>query len=1283
MATLALSVTGQVVGGAFGGPVGAVVGRALGALAGGVVDRAIFGTDQAVHSDVSFRLQGSSEGGAIPRIYGWRRLAGNIIWATELERVTKTSRGAKGTSNQTEDTITANFAIALCEGEVAHFGRLWADGDLLDTDGLNIRFYHGTQTQEPDELILAKQGEENAPAYRGTAYLVFEALPLSDFGNRIPNITAEVCRPVGDLEPAIKAITLIPGATEFGYDPTPRVRIASPGVAEPENAHILSSLSDWTLSLDELTALCPNLEHVALVVTWFGTDLRCADCAIEPRVESQNRTIKDTRWQVGDLTRSAAHTVSSIDGASAYGGTPSDATVFAAIADLKARGLKVTLYPFLMMDIPPDNGLDDPLTGAASQTAFPWRGRITCDPAPGRSGSPDLSSAAADQIAAFVGTAKPADFGGTGTVISYSGPNEWSYRRMVLHYARLAERAGGIDAFLVGSELRGLTRVRSGAESFPFVDALAALASDVRAVLGSDCKLTYGADWSEYSGYQPPEAPGDKLFHLDALWAHPDIDAVGIDNYMPVSDWRDGTAHLDAGAGSIYETGYLQSNIAGGEDFDWYYASDQDRFDQIRTPITDGAYGEPWIFRQKDLVSWWSMPHHNRVGGVRNAAATSWVPGAKPIWFTELGAAAVDKAGNGPNAFPDPKSAENALPPFSNGAPDPLIQRQVLRAHFGHWRSDGTGFDPSGNPEASLYDGRMVDPDRIYLWTWDARAFPAFPTLEDVWADGPNYQTGHWLTGRLGGAGATELVAAMGADFGVAFKKIAPAGTLVGGAELAGVVTLRDGLETLLDGLGLSVRNGPDGLECIRIAETVQTELAAQSLIQSDNTRLTQKWTDAAERPDQLALSFADRSRDYQLATMTAASGEGAIKITSSPGLTLSFAAARHLAESLLDAARKAEDAVDFALPPSFAALQTGDVIGLDELAGRPLVVSEIRDGTTRRVTATIRRPQTARALLADGRALGRASAAATAVPVFVTAHLPADEETGGASRLAMAAFSQPWPGTIEFENAATGAGLSSLSRPAGMGALLSPLATGPSAVWDRVNRPELVLYDGHLVSETDQVVINGANRLLVGGDDLGWELIGFAKAELAGTATYKLSGLLRGLNGTMVRNWSAGTRVLSVDGAVQTVPVANAWLDAPPTLIATVGPRDLSGTKLVPGIDADLARPLAPVHLSMRRDGASGDIAMSWVRRSRQGDNSWALVEVPLVFAPEAYRLTIAKSNGTVIATHTLSTAAFTYDAAAQTEDFGTLPASFTVSVAQLSLTHGAGPAATADFGA
>ena len=95
------------------------------------------------------------------------------------------------------------------------------------------------------------------------------------------------------------------------------------------------------------------------------------------------------------------------------------------------------------------------------------------------------------------------------------------------------------------------------------VVALRALAADVRAIL-PDAKIGYAADWSEYFGYHPQDGSGDVLFHLDALWADDEIDFIGIDNYMPLSDWRDGEDHADAEHGSIYDLGLPEGQCGRG-----------------------------------------------------------------------------------------------------------------------------------------------------------------------------------------------------------------------------------------------------------------------------------------------------------------------------------------------------------------------------------------------------------------------------------------------------------------------------------------------------------------------------------------------------------------------------------------------------------------------------------------------------------------------------------------------------------------------------------------------
>ncbi len=1250
MATLALSLGGQVVGGLLGGPIGATVGRALGALAGSAIDGMLFGEPQTAAAPGEMRLQGSREGAPIPRVYGWTRLTGNVVWATELVDIEPEDAGAKGlfAADDGATPIAANFALALCEGEVHRIGRIWADGNLLATEGLNIRIYRGTEDQPVDGLIAATQGEGGAPAYRGVCYLVFERLPLASFGNRIPNLSVEVCRAVGELEPAIRAVTVIPGATEFGYDPVPRLRIVRPGETTGENVHQLPDTSDWTVSMDELTAICPNLEDVSLVVTWFGDDLRCGSCAIRPRVEASSRTVDGVDWSVAGVSRGTATVVSSHAGGPAYGGTPSDASVLAAIADLKARGLRVTLYPLVMMDVPEGNALPDPYGGTA-QAAYPWRGRITCHPAPGRGGSPDGTGTATAQVDAF--------FAAT-----------WGYRRMVLHYAALAAE-GGADALVIGSELRGLTTVRGMGDSFPAVTRLMTLASDVRAIVGPTVKLTYAADWSEYSGYQP--GGGAKLFHLDPLWAHAAIDAVGIDNYMPIADWRDGTDHADAQVtGSVYDLDYLAANIAGGEGFHWFYASDADRVAGQRTPVTDGGAGEPWVWRYKDLVSWWSQLHYDRPGGVRAATPTAWVPQGKPIWFTELGCAAVDKGANQPNLFSDAKSSEDGRPYFSSGAPDALMQRQFLRAHHRWWN------DPQNNPASTVYSGRMVDTGHTALWTWDARPYPAFPTLAETWADGVNHAAGHWLTGRLGALAADELAEALADDFGVAIDA-QPRPPLLHGMVVEQVGTLRDALAPVMTTCGIDLvgRDGelklitPDLREPCLLGERVAGEGPIETCRRADPTATVGR----------LAVGFSDRERSYLQGTVTASrEGEAALATETLP-LTLDAAGARLAAERML-AQRAGSTTGELTLPPSALALEAGDVVDLGGTDGLR-VVTEIRDALARRVSVRALAGEAATEFDEARPALHPTLPGGRAIPVTWSAHLPAMAEDPLRSRLLVAAWARPWPGEVTVVDGIAGTTLATVTQPATIGTVAEALPPGPTALPDPVSTLTVALNTGHLSDAEPAAVLAGANRVAVetaGGD---WEVVGFEGAELVMPGLYRLSGLFRGLDGTehAVVGAGIGNRVIVLDGRYTVLPLSADALDRERELRVFGGRTDLVGMPLELALPVGAALPLAPVHLAARRL-ANGDIRFGWARRSRGDASHWGLAEAVLEHAPETYRLTILDA-GVPRRTIDAASPVAVYSATAQAADFGGPATVCNWTVAQCSAVLGPGHAASAAF--
>ena len=95
--------------------------------------------------------------------------------------------------------------------------------------------------------------------------------------------------------------------------------------------------------MQNLDVLASLPEIVLLVAAWFGDDLRCGECQIRPGVEVGIKLTTPISWRAGSVDRGGAHVVSQFEGAPAFGGTPSDNTVLAAIAELKARGADVRM----------------------------------------------------------------------------------------------------------------------------------------------------------------------------------------------------------------------------------------------------------------------------------------------------------------------------------------------------------------------------------------------------------------------------------------------------------------------------------------------------------------------------------------------------------------------------------------------------------------------------------------------------------------------------------------------------------------------------------------------------------------------------------------------------------------------------------------------------------------------------------------------------------------------------------------------------------------------------
>lgn len=208
MATLVLSTVGGVIGGPIGAMIGSMVGQA--------VDRELLFRPKGREGPrlAELKVQTSSYGTPLPRLFGALRVAGSVIWATDLVEH-RHREGGKGRPTTTSYSYTASFAVALSARPIVSVGRIWADGKLLRGAAgdwkarTGFRLHLGGESQAADPLIASAEGAGLAPAHRGIAYAVFEDLELADYGNRIPSLSFEVIADPGPVaaEAIVEAVS--------------------------------------------------------------------------------------------------------------------------------------------------------------------------------------------------------------------------------------------------------------------------------------------------------------------------------------------------------------------------------------------------------------------------------------------------------------------------------------------------------------------------------------------------------------------------------------------------------------------------------------------------------------------------------------------------------------------------------------------------------------------------------------------------------------------------------------------------------------------------------------------------------------------------------------------------------------------------------------------------------------------------------------------------------------------------------------------------------------------
>jgi len=1243
MADIVLPVVGGAVGFVLGGPQGAVLGANLGGMAAG----AFFAKTQRINLPTQegprladLRAQTATYGNMISKVYGTMRIAGNVIWATDIKEVktektsTQTGGGGKGGGGKTttsQTTVTYEYfitlAIALCEGPIDEVIRVWADSKVLTEDVLSAaqgkyNVHLGTEDQLIDDIMSKYLPAGTIPAYRGMAYVVIEDFPLAEYGNRIPNFTFEIRRTVKftpSIEDKIKDMILIPGAGEFVYgtDITTKQdgafvgsNFTPSGDKDTINMHNYEGKADAVVAIDQMLNVLPNLEWVAVVVTWFATSTDAGACTIIPKVEFQGSTqVLPSDWSVAGVDRNSAQIVLFIDPKTpTYGGTPSDNTVLEICAELKNRGLNVMLYPMPFVDeLTPD--------------PKPWRGRI-------------IPANATDANNWFTKTN--------------------GYHAFITHYANLL--VGKVDAFVIGSELVGMTGFTDVAGNYPAVNQLVTLAASVKTIMGAGTQITYAADWSEYHST-------NGWFNLDPLWASANIDFVGIDSYFPLTD--------DLPQIQIDEQA-ITDGWESGEGWDYYYTDSVNRTG--KTNYSDAKFA--W----KNLEYWWKNTHTNP-----DTSTTGWTAKMKPVWFTEFGFPSVDGCANQPNVFFDPTSSESFFPRGSKGRIDFQAQREALNATLDYL---DTREQISGN--AGLVARR-------FIWTWDARPFSFWPDLEGVWQDSILWNTGHWVQGKLGNSTLGAIVADLlqsagltGSDYDVTRLT-----ETVEGFTLTSPITVRNALEFLTTAYFFDLVESDGILKCVPRGNESVKSVPEDDLIPSKKKDVQDVLeivrAQELELPQRVNVTYIDRPFNYDPVTQTSQRQvvKAVDQVTMNLPIVMGATQAKKIADVTLYSAWKERTSFALKLSPKYVRIEPTDVVTvtISGVAHEMRVVkTDMEANGVMKISAIAEDISSYDFYTAAGETAKNLTPPVL-VPDTITQFidappLPTDTVNQGLLRIGVAAEGANWNGAAIYRSDDGGeAGgntfnvLAGLDGAATFGTIITNLPAGSFETWDLVNDVEVILTSGSLASVSELAVLNGANAALIGD-----ELIQFENAQLIGESTYKLTKLLRGRQGTewAIDSHLAGDRFVLITPALYTTAIANNLIGRE-LFYKTVSVGNSLGNTVESSFTyrGNNLKPFAPAHVSGTRDG-SGNLTINWIRRSR-ADGEWRDgVGIPLSEESESYEVDIL-NGGTVVRTITATSPTASYSATDQVADFGSVQSNIDIKIYQLSAVVGRGYPATA----
>lgn len=231
----------------------------------------------------------------------------------------------------------------------------------------------------------------------------------------------------------------------------------------------------------------------------------------------------------------------------------------------------------------------------------------------------------------------------------------------------------------------------------------------------------------------------------------------------------------------------------------------------------------------------------------------------------------------------------------------------------------------------------------------------------------------------------------------------------------------------------------------------------------------------------------------------------------------------------------------------------------------------------------------------------------------------------------------------------ALGEYIGQIPAPTVIGTTMGTLDSTNPALIDQVNHIDVDLQNPAMIlaHADDAQLLAGSNIALVGR-----EIIQFAEAVPMGEGRFRLSRLIRGLGGTEAEIASHGAEedFVLLDGGSMLEIGSAFYAPFAPTAVFALGRDDLVPVSAAIASPGRALMPWSPVHPRWNFID-SGDLEISWTRRSRAGTIWSDHVEVPLAEEVEKYRIELATDDGSEAAVSLESPEAHATISAAQIE--------------------------------